>query len=342
MIQRLIPGRGRRRGFTLVELLVVIAIIATLIGLLLPAVQSAREAARRASCTNNLKQIGIGCLVYESAKKSLPPGITRTTGTSVATANGPWRKQGVFSLILPYFEEKAIYDMMKFDELTGATALNDPARNQVVNAYICASYPHPKVVTTSANGYENGADVTYAGCGGAYMPPTESAPPCLIGGSYPDNGAFYLVGPGTQASGGSCGAAPGTAVTGTGRPLKQVKDGTSKTFLIGEFCHRDYYVQRNEWQAPPGNMRPWFLAGNYQGSVPDIYHVKEFELTPNSKQTRSNAGGLNKLPMGSYHLNTTMFVMVDGSVRPVSDSIELLVYQKFATVNGSEAVNDLQ
>jgi hypothetical protein len=76
--------------------------------------------------------------------------------------------------------------------------------------------------------------------------------------------------------------------------------------------------------------------------VPEIYHVKEFELTPNSKQTRSNAGGLNKLPMGSYHSETSLFVMVDGSVRPVNDSIELLVYQKFATVNGAEAVNDLQ
>jgi len=334
--------RRRTAAFTLVELLVVIAIIATLIGLLLPAVQSAREAARRSACTNNLKQIGIGCLVYESAMRSLPPGITRTTGTTVATANGPWRKQRVFTLILPYFEENSIYSMMKFDELNAATALNDPARNQVVTSYICPSYPHPKVMTTAANAYENGAEVTYAGCGGAYMPPTESAPPCLIGGSYPDNGVFYLVGPGTQASGGACGGPLGTVVTGTGRPLRQVKDGTSKTFMIGEFCHRDYYVQRNEWQAPPGNMRPWFLAGNYQSTVPDIYHVKEFELTPNSKQTRSNAGGLNKLPMGSYHADTTMFVMVDGSVRPVNDSIELLVDQKFATVNGSEAVNDLQ
>ncbi|MFM7183742.1 MAG: DUF1559 domain-containing protein [Planctomycetota bacterium] len=336
-------GGQRHGGFTLVELLVVIAIIATLIGLLLPAVQSAREAARRSACTNNLKQIGVGCLVYESARKSFPPGIARTTGTSVATAIGPWRKQGVFTLILPYFEEKSIFDMMRFDELSGATAFNDPARNQVVNSYICPSYPHPKVMTTAVNSYENGAEITYAGCGGAVMPATESAPPCLIGSSYPDNGAFYLVGPGTQASGGgSCGAALGTAVTGTGRPLKQFKDGTSKTFLIGEFCHRDYYVQRNEWQAPPGNMRPWFVSGNYQGTVPDIYHVKEFELTPNSKQTRSNAGGLNKLPMGSYHLGTTLFVMADGSVRPVNDSIEQLVYQKFATVNGSEAVNDLQ
>ena len=320
------------RAFTLVELLVVIAIIATLIGLLLPAVQSAREAARRSACTNNLKQIGIGCLMYESARKSLPPSIAKK-GTS-----GLFQKRGLFTTILPYFEEQQIFDQIKFD-YTGS-ALVDPARNQIVSSYICPSYPHPKVMTSSPIDYENGAEITYAGCGGA-QPANGSASPCLIGSTYPDNGAFNLIGPGTVASTGqTCGS--GTTVMGAGRPLRQVSDGTSKTFMVGEFCHRDFYIQRNEWQVPPGNMRPWFLAGNYQSTVPEIYHVKEFELSPNSKQTRTNAGGLNKLPMGSYHADTTLFVMVDGSVRPVNDSIELLVYQRFATVNGSEVVNDLQ
>jgi prepilin-type N-terminal cleavage/methylation domain-containing protein len=323
---------AQRRAFTLVELLVVIAIIATLIGLLLPAVQTAREAARRSACSNNLKQIGVGCLTYESAKRMLPPSISKKNTT------GTFQKRGLFTMILPYFEEKAIFEQIKFD-YTG-NAMVDPARNQVVTPYICPSYPHAKVMTSSPNDYENGAQITYAGSGGA-QPANGSASPCLIGSTYPDNGAFNLVGPGTIASTGqTCGS--GTAVMGVGRPLKQVSDGTSKSFMVGEYCHRDYYIRRSEWQAPPGNMRPWFLAGNYLSTVPEIYHVKEFELAPNSKQTRSNAGGLNKLPMGSYHADTTLFVMVDGSVRPVNDSIELLVYQRFATVNGSEAVNDLQ
>lgn len=337
------PAETSHAGFTLVELLVVIAIIATLIGLLLPAVQTAREAARRSACSNNLKQIGLGCLMHESSRKTLPPGFVR----SKTVGTGAFQKRGLFSLILPYFEEKQIFDQIVFDYT--ASPLADPARNQVVTAYICPTYPHPKVTTTSvgAADYENGAMVTYSGCGGAYMNPSESSPPCLIGGNngrgYPDNGVFYLSGPGVVAGGGACGAAAGSPITGVGRQLKQVKDGTTKTFMVGEYCHRDYIVSRSLWQDPPGNMRPWYLAGNQtsETAVPEIYHIKEFELTPNSRQTKNNAGGLNKLPMGSYHLGLTMFVMVDGSVRSVNDNIEQLVYQKFATVNGSEAVNDL-
>lgn len=333
--------RAFRRGFTLVELLVVIAIIATLIGLLLPAVQTAREAARRSACSNNLKQIGIGCLMYESARKTLPPGFVR----SKTAGTGAFQKRGLFTTILPYFEEKQIFDQIVFDYTGNVLTPPDPARNQAVASYICPTYPHPRVTTTSVgpSTFENGAMVTYGGCGGAYMPATESAPPCLIGSSYPDNGPFYLTGPGTQAGAGSCGGAAGSPITGVGRQLKQVKDGTTKTFMVGEYCHRDYVVSRSLWQDPPGNMRPWYLAGNQstETAVPEIYHIKEFELTPNSRQTRQNAGGLNKLPMGSYHPGLTLFVMVDGGVRSVSDNIEQLVYQKFATVNGSEVVNDL-
>jgi prepilin-type N-terminal cleavage/methylation domain-containing protein len=329
-----------RAGFTLVELLVVIAIIATLIGLLLPAVQSAREAARRSACSNNLKQIGIGCLMYESARKTLPPGFVRSK-----TVTGAFQKRGLFTMILPYFEEKQIYDQIDFD-YTGLNPYNDPARNQVVSSYICPTYPHPKVTTTSsgAAAYENGAMVTYGGCGGAVMAATESAPPCLIGvpGTYPDNGPFYLSGPGQQAVGGACGAALGSPITGVGRQLKQVTDGTTKTFMVGEYCQRDYLVSRSQWKDPPGNVRPWYLAGNQvvETDVPSIYHVKEFEYTPNSRVLKDSVG-FNKLPMGSYHPGLTMFSMVDGSVRSVSDNVEQSVYQKFATVNGSESVNEL-
>src|SRR5688500_14646590 len=100
-----VPGRSRSSspGFTLVELLVVIAIIGVLVALLLPAVQAAREAARRMSCQNNLKQIGLGCLNYESAKGALPPG------TLNGTLQGPeGRAVGFQVVILPYVEQSGI------------------------------------------------------------------------------------------------------------------------------------------------------------------------------------------------------------------------------------------
>src|SRR3954471_20063556 len=98
------PSAHRRRaapGFTLVELLVVIAIIGILVALLLPAIQAAREAARRTKCVNNLKNIGLACLNYESTKKSYPP--SSTIATDISTNGLSWEV-----LILPYIEEGGI------------------------------------------------------------------------------------------------------------------------------------------------------------------------------------------------------------------------------------------
>jgi prepilin-type N-terminal cleavage/methylation domain-containing protein len=98
-------------GFTLVELLVVIAIIATLIGLLLPAVQSARESARRTHCANNLKQAGLGVHAYESGKRRIPPGWTAPSGTNALPA-----RHSFFTFVLPYIEQAQIADQVDWDK----------------------------------------------------------------------------------------------------------------------------------------------------------------------------------------------------------------------------------
>ena len=142
----------KRSGFTLIELLVVIAIIGILIGLLLPAVQAAREAARRMQCQNNLKQVSLATHNFENTHKEFPPGLT--TFQYRPNPRGRvvnWYGNTVFTYILPYIEEQAIFEMWDWSETFQAATRNtrDPsnprqqsekaASAQLVEAYLCPS-----------------------------------------------------------------------------------------------------------------------------------------------------------------------------------------------------------
>jgi len=133
-----------RRGFTLVELLVVIAIIGILVALLLPAVQAAREAARRMSCSNNLKQIGLAIMNYESSHKKLPPGGETTDYNSGATSfkRGFW-PHSVLTIMLPYMEQSAVYDKMNLGYAYNDSryVANQVAARTDVPIFICPSDP---------------------------------------------------------------------------------------------------------------------------------------------------------------------------------------------------------
>ncbi len=140
----------RQRGFTLVELLVVIAIIGVMVGLLLPAVQAAREAARRMQCGNNLKQIGLALHNYESSFRYLPPSRIEFNPTFPEQARGMVRHHaGWQSMILPYIEQTALYEqynrsMNWFDER------NYPATTQVVPTFTCPSAPQNRPAVSQA------------------------------------------------------------------------------------------------------------------------------------------------------------------------------------------------
>jgi prepilin-type N-terminal cleavage/methylation domain-containing protein/prepilin-type processing-associated H-X9-DG protein len=160
-------GHSRRIGFTLVELLVVIAIIGILVALLLPAIQAAREAARRTSCTNKMKQIGLAILNYESAKRTLPLAYTPTfTGSqnagpcgsstpAYANPNTGTAQHFVLTFILPYIEQQAIYDQIEierhwFDPATNnKNTTNFAATSQDIPDFLCPSTePRPGKYTT--------------------------------------------------------------------------------------------------------------------------------------------------------------------------------------------------
>jgi prepilin-type N-terminal cleavage/methylation domain-containing protein len=178
--------RASRRGFTLVELLVVIAIIGILVGLLLPAVQAAREAARRMQCSNNLKQIGLATFNYESAHRRFPPGrllpdfsvngavqVSYTNYNAVNGTPGQWTGfRSVHTFILPFMEQTAIYNLIDFGAPTSVRMTqngqpfnrNFQAYANAASLYICPSDPNTgRVISENNYRYNFGGSSHYAG-----------------------------------------------------------------------------------------------------------------------------------------------------------------------------------
>ena len=162
----------RRAGFTLIELLVVIAIIGVLVGLLLPAVNSAREAARRTQCVNNLFQIGAALQNYEAVHQVLPPGVVNPIGPIQNVEKGyhvSWMVQ-----ILPFIEQKNAYNKINFDDGAYAAA-NDTVRRHSIHTYLCLS--HSNTITDLPF-----RKTDYAACHHDVEAPIDVA----------NNGVFYL------------------------------------------------------------------------------------------------------------------------------------------------------
>jgi prepilin-type N-terminal cleavage/methylation domain-containing protein/prepilin-type processing-associated H-X9-DG protein len=155
-----VVGSARnRRGFTLVELLVVIAIIGILVALLLPAVQSARETARRTSCQNNLKQIALACHNYHDLLNKLPPA---STATNLAGSSG-------FAAILPHLEQSNLYTLYDFSQ-GNSSPVNLAAVSQRIPTYICPSNVFARPVPISGCDVNDRAPGTYAFSTGALDP----------------------------------------------------------------------------------------------------------------------------------------------------------------------------
>jgi prepilin-type N-terminal cleavage/methylation domain-containing protein len=299
-----------KRGFTLVELLVVITIIGILIALLLPAVQAAREAARRAQCTNNLKQMGLALHNYASVWNSRFPPIPMT-GTSY--------QHGPFSYMLPYMEQQGLYDLLKFgqsfDSVSSDKNGTANAAKTVVPCYICPSWPYQAAYAI------NGNPVTgltlYQGVAGAFPDVSPNVTPNLDGnsslGTVPRNGFFGF---------------------NFARRLADVNDGLSNTLAVGEFVA--FNIGGTSSNTPPGLVRGWAM-GSYGGNMA----MQSAKVVANSiNATVSIATGVpyHQLPFGSFHPGGANFLVGDGSVTFLSDDINFLLYQQLATVNGAEMV----
>jgi prepilin-type N-terminal cleavage/methylation domain-containing protein/prepilin-type processing-associated H-X9-DG protein len=299
-----------QRGFTLVELLVVIAIIGILVALLLPAIQAAREAARRTQCTNCLKQMSLAIQNHISSKSGkLPLG---------APGQG---KHALFTYLLPYMEEQALFDSIQLDKST-YDAANDTIRYTVIDGFICPSFPSVPVMRDNPSASANGALTTYQGTGGAFTIARQERLASPQYGDLPQNGTFRW------------GEKP--------RKLSDFTDGTSKTLLFGEFVHTDRLP--GLYYELPGNIRPWMLGAPLLANPDERapYTMKVAFYTPNTPIDRlADLVPYNHLPMGSFHPGATNFALLDGSVDVVSDDVDLDVYKYAYTINGDEVTAEV-
>jgi len=303
------PG-APRRGFTLIELLVVIAIIAVLIGLLLPAVQSAREAARRAQCVNNLKQVALALHNYHDVNLVFPPGAMYMFVQNAP--DGYPNTQGVAGPPALNRQRSFIIDALQFIEQ--GNAYN--AFNQNFHAYTC---PNTTVVSQGVATYWCPSDPKVT-------EPVNMGPPQYFAGWCPGGAPFmrytsYLGNAGTWftsvARTNAAFAAINAQINGTifyesNTAIGAITDGTSNTFLVGESVYGSY--------DSGGGSHWWVSAGYGQTEFTTFYPVNSHKKVSANADNNSNYGICNSA-LSSNHPGGANAAMADGSVRFIKETI---------------------
>jgi prepilin-type N-terminal cleavage/methylation domain-containing protein/prepilin-type processing-associated H-X9-DG protein len=343
-----------RRGFTLIELLVVIAIISVLIALLLPAVQAAREAARRVSCVNNLKQVGLALHNYISVHGVLPPGRIN------AHVNGMGNCWGTYAQLLPQLEQQAVFNAFNFslppdtDPTTTASAANTTGFETFVTTLICPADSAPVLITVS-----NGQFATHnynVNVGSAY--PVVQNPAAPLTGA--PNGPFFensRVGAADFVDG----------MSNTSAVTETVRSGPTSTYAndpLGVFL----ITGNNSTTGPPLNSDADYQSlcltlpsttSQFQATRGVRWHygapghtMYNHLRTPNDRRPDCR-GGLphsnrtdpiwNWLSLNvaarSKHPGGVNSLMADGHVQFIKDSINVLVWQALGSRNGGEVVS---
>lgn len=316
---RMLPARPRA-GFTLVELLVVIAIIGTLLGLLLPAVQSAREAARATACKNNVRQLGIALHHLHDHKQRLPAGwrgAARGHEPAVATDDVPgW---GWATDLLPQLEADAVHRSIDFTKPIydpANVALNQSARETVLPAFVCASDTRGPAESGGLFGIgtDDGEEETTVG--GVEYHAVDGGPFAVLCRVAKSN---YVGVYGTTEVDESPAAGDGVFFRNSAVGFRDIADGLSKTAIVGERAAR---LGGSTW------------AGVVPGAKAQrVRTVGIADHTPNHPW-----GHFDDFTSG--HPTGVHFLFGDGSVRRINDSIDESVYKAFCTRSGGELAGD--
>lgn len=304
----------RRSGFTLIELLVVIAIIAVLISLLLPAVQQAREAARRTQCKNNLKQIGLAVHNYEGTHRRLP-SCGEGTDYSTSPPSTWWGPHSLFSQILPYLDQSNTYQQFDFRLVYNASPANIAASKQAIPSFVCPSDSWRPSATDLA-GY---------GC-------TDYA------------ASFYVdIDPVTGLR--NTALRVDGVITRDCRRLSDVTDGLSQTVLVVEDSGRDERVQPGNVYLDPVDGQP---RRDWRWAEPDASAIGISKVINNNKfplggpascpWTMNNCGVFEEI--FSFHAGGAQVLLGDGSVRFLNENLGVPTLRALITLNKGEVIGE--
>ena len=310
--------RSGRSGFTLIELLVTIAIIAILIALLLPAVQAARESARRAQCFNNLKQIGVALANYTSVHGVLPPGYVAIYDPALLREIGPgW---GWAAMLLPYLEQSALHDNIGFGELI-QNPVNQTVRVTPVELYLCPSDSMP-LVWTANKGFEAVVEGTYI----SFLTPICD----VAGANYV--GVFGIGEPGVDGD--------GVFYRNSSIRPSDITDGLSQTFAVGERCKKlNSGRARATWVGAVTGAEIYSSTAGFRREEEEVWRKEDASGLILGHTGEGNGpgdlyGDVNQFL--SMHGRGASFLFCDGHVRFIDGSMDYTLYKSLSTRNGGE------
>ena len=323
-----------KRGFTLIELLVVIAIIAVLIALLLPAVQQAREAARRTQCKNNLKQLGLALHNYVDVYLVLPCQGQNANNAGGYGGTTSIDQGSIFVKLLPYIDQAPLFNGINFNV---GPVPNETIDIQVVGGKKVREYTLPALQCPSDN-----YTPAVPGFAGSNYAPSLGACAMFSAGQCPayDNSAFSVANnyaPYGESPDGSTASGCFSYLSWAAK-FSEITDGLSNTILVGEIRPK---CGSQEWTIFPAD---------WASSTPYYYATTapiNFKTCPGEGPGNNNLGNCNSYNsyntsqgFKSRHIGGAQFVLGDGSVRFISENINLLTYQQLGDRHDGQVIGD--